>query len=160
MGFYLLFLFIHHLRLLIHMLLFVSNFWSMFLLVHLRNLFIRELNIPVYFGISKEYHGIDPSIFGLLSRNVDRTCGIFEKLLLLWWTRPPMVFIMLSYGFHSFRLPLGVSLSTCELDNFFNHPFGMIPSSYGHHPRACPFVDLYSLDHPLGWTCPLVDLYF
>ena len=38
-----------------------------------KELFIQELNIPVQFGISKWYHGIDPSIFGLLSRNIDST---------------------------------------------------------------------------------------
>ena len=128
MGFYSLFLFICRLRLLIHMLLSISNFWSMFLFIHLRNLFIQELNIPD--------HRIDSSIFGFLSRNVDSTHGIFEKLLLLWWTRPSMVFIIFSITLLGWSHPL----------------MNIIPWAY-------PFVDLYSLDHPLGWTYPLVDLY-
>ena len=111
------------------MLLSISNFWSMFLFIHLRNLFIQELNIPD--------HKIDSSIFGLLSRNVDSTHGIFEKLLLLWWIRPSMVFIIFSITLLGWSHPL----------------MNIIPWAY-------PFVDLYSLDHPLGWTCPLVDLYF
>ena len=89
-GFYSPSLFIYHLCFIHSYVAFCFQFLKHVSVRPFKELFIQELNIPIQFGISKWYQGIDPSIFGLLSRNIDSTHGIFEKILLLWWTHSPI----------------------------------------------------------------------